>query len=82
LARASERAYRRGFQQGVVISGKRPECIRPALHDWRYGISTDKSPWADARLCEPSLTRLWAENPHLRELGFIREALSVVRPES
>ena len=68
LARSSERAYRRGFQQGSTLS-RLPEA-RANLHDWRYGVSADDSPWADAPRIETSADRLFTENRELARLGL------------
>jgi hypothetical protein len=70
MARSSERAYRRGVQQGATIAKNRPGDLPENLHDWRYGASTDLSPWADANRAEASLDRLYAENRGLRFLCF------------
>lgn len=70
MARAAERSYRRGFQQGVVVEALRSNEVRAELHDWRYGPSTDLSPWADGPRVEPSWHRLFMENPQLHRLGF------------
>lgn len=70
MARAAERSYRRGLQQGATIAQKRPADLPANIHDWRYGISTDASPWADSNRVETSLHRLHTENGDLRRLGF------------
>lgn len=70
MARASERAYRRGFQQGESIGRRRPEDVRADLSAWRYGYSTDDSPWADAARIETSADRLFCENTNLHRLGL------------
>ena len=41
IARESERAYRRGFQQGKVIG---PQVDEAAIHLWRYRASLAKAP--------------------------------------
>lgn len=65
MARAAERSYRRGFQQGAHIATDRPEDLPADLHEWRYGTTTDLSPWADDRVAETSLDRLMTENQTL-----------------
>lgn len=70
LARASERSYRRGFQQGASIASHRPEDLPRNLAEWRYGCETDISPWPDAARAETSLSRLHTENSGLRALGL------------
>ena len=42
MARAAEKSYRRGFQQGAQIGGDQLK-----LHDWRYLRSLDSSPAPD-----------------------------------
>lgn len=76
MARAAERSYRRGFQQGVSISERRPDCLPSDLHEWRYTASADASPWADAAKVETSLERLHTENSGLRRIF----PTSVTRP--
>lgn len=69
-ARAAERSYRRGFQQGATVARDRPADLPKDLHAWRYGTTTDLSPWADCDRGETSLSRLHTENDCLRRLGF------------
>lgn len=68
LARVSERSYRRGFQQGAHIATARPADLPKDLHAWRYGTSTDKSPWGDSNYVENSVERLFGENRDLERM--------------
>lgn len=76
IARAAERSYRRGFQQGATVALNRPADLPEDLHAWRYRVGTDISPWADAPRAETSLTRLHGENSGLRPLGLPTSTLS------
>jgi hypothetical protein len=76
MARAAERSYRRGFQQGATIARNRPSVLPVDLHAWRYGTTTDISPWADAPRAETSLTRLHVENDRLCALGLPTSTLT------
>jgi len=80
LARASEMAYRRGFQQGESIGRRRPEDIRADIAEWRYGPSTDDSPWADGARIETATDRLFTENKHLRRLGLSEPMADAIMP--
>lgn len=70
MARAAEKAYRRGFQQGAHIATTRPKDLPRDLWGWRYGTSLDVSPWADCRHREKALDRLLMECPGLRHTGL------------
>ena len=70
LARVSERSYRRGVQQGATIAKNRPGDLPADLHEWRYGVSLDISPWADAPRAQTSIGRLFTETRELRRFGF------------
>lgn len=71
LARVSERAYRRGFQQGVVIGPSLPREWKDGLHNWRYAMSTDVSPAGDhPHLRTSAIERLHVENRNLPRLGL------------
>ena len=72
MARISEKSYRRGFQQGVVLSEARPDSIQPDLHAWRYDQSLDKSVGGDGMgILDKSIDRLFCENGALDDLGFM-----------
>ncbi|RPF70457.1 hypothetical protein [Aurantiacibacter spongiae] len=75
-ARAAERAYRRGFQQGHHLATACSNAVVPDLHDWRYGNSTDLSIAADGPPNYTAKERLFMENDGLRvlETGFHRRA--------
>lgn len=74
LARCSERAYRRGFQQGVVIGPSLPREWKDGLHNWRYNLSTDVSPAGDhPHLRTTAIERLLLENDRLYRLGLRNE---------
>ena len=71
LARSSERAYRRGFQQGVVIGPSLPREGKEGLHNWRYGPPTDISPAGDhPHLRTSAIERLHLENRDLYRVGL------------
>src|SRR3546814_20104811 len=70
MARAAERSYRRGVQQGITIRENRPQAVHSDLHAWRYGVSGDLSPPLDGGLIETSVARLLAENRSLRCVGL------------
>jgi hypothetical protein len=61
LARVSERAYRRGAQQGAHIQEARPHTLPSSLHDWRYGTTLATSPWIDSHNRETAVRRLEIE---------------------
>ncbi len=65
MARAAERSYRRGVQQGAHIQKTRPHTLPSDLHRWRYGMSTDASPWVDSNRVETAIERLETENRRL-----------------
>jgi hypothetical protein len=71
LARASERAYRRGAHQGARTAATRPGDLPTCLASWRYGSSLASSPWLDSRLRgQTSHHRLDIEIGHsLRRVG-------------
>lgn len=64
MARAAEKSYRRGFQQGATLGGDEME-----IHYWRYGRGLDNSPGRTYGNVEKSLDRLLMEN---RDLWLIR----------
>lgn len=68
MARIAERSYRRGFQQGAHIATTRPADLPKDLNAWRYGTSTDKSPWGDSNHVENSIERLFGENRELERM--------------
>lgn len=71
MARIGERHYRRGFQQGATLQQSDQSMQPEALADWRYGTSTDFSPWGDAPgRAETSLGRLHTENRALLRAGL------------
>jgi hypothetical protein len=70
MARAAEAAYRRGAQQGVMLTANRPDDMRTDLHDWRYGLSLDDAPWLDDCRKETSVSRLFIEHGDLRSFGL------------
>ncbi|WP_103728914.1 hypothetical protein [Novosphingobium sp. HII-3] len=76
MARAAERSYRRGFQQGATIARGEPAALPLDLHEWRYGTTTDISPWADAPRAETAVSRLHGENSRLRALGLPTSTLT------
>ena len=64
VARAAEKSYRRGFQQGAQIGGDQLK-----LHDWRYLRSLDKSPTPDQRgPARSPVDILFQESPDLGRL--------------
>lgn len=67
MARVAERSYRRGAQQGHTYA-KRGEFLPQSMGDWRYGSSTDVSPWLVPARVETSVERLLTENRGLRPL--------------
>jgi hypothetical protein len=73
LARASERAYRRGAMQGAHIQATRARDLPTCLSSWRYGSSLASSPWLDSRQRgQTSHQRLEAEIGHsLRRIGLM-----------
>jgi hypothetical protein len=73
MARVAENSYRRGFQHGVVIGGRR--CIEP--EELRFRRSLDKSPYTDKpRMGHSSVDRLFMECRVLNELGLRQECRS------
>jgi hypothetical protein len=65
MARASEKSYRRGFQQGAHIGGDQGE-----LHDWRYFNSLDVAVWRECGTKASALHHLMMENPDLHKSGI------------
>lgn len=70
MARASERSFRRGFQQGVYKSTGCNTMFGKDLSKWRYGRVTDISPWPDSKVVENSIDRLYIENVGLNNIGL------------
>lgn len=72
MARAAERAYRRGVQHGITITADPDRTVRDVA-EWRYGPGVDASPWFDSNTTETALERLHVENQGLAAAGFPSE---------
>lgn len=81
MARAAEAAYRRGAQQGVTLTANRPDDVRADLHDWRYGLRFDDSPWLDDCRKETSVGRLFTEHRDLTLIGLRVPMAEAIMPQ-
>lgn len=70
MARAAEKAYRRGFHQAIDLTAQRDVQPNINLINWRFGTSLDLSPMPFSNQVEESIFRLINDNSDIMDIGL------------